>query len=163
MINLKFRIKLKQAIHYSSIYEQFEKYFKDNKLALLIVESIFPKNSESSLEDLIIYETTSLLTDDNYCCDRCYPFDHTVMRALNGPVKNKRIARNGKIPYILSGCTAILVHEPCTMCSMALLHSRIDGVIYMNSNIEYGAMGSICFLHSMDSLNHRFPVFEISQ
>ena len=110
-------------------------------------------------ETLIIHESESSQVGCNELTNLNYPFDHVVINSLISESKNKRLKRNGKVPYLLSGCLAILSHEPCTMCSMALLHSRIDAVIYINSNKVSGSLGSKCFLNSMSALNHRFPVY----
>ena len=143
---------------------QFEPVFLENEKSLLIAESVLTNNDYEYIKTLIVYESgpASILCDHS---EQSYPFDHVIINALTSTacMKNKRITRNGKIPYLLSGCIAILSHEPCTMCSMALLHSRIDAVIFYNSNKCSGALGSNCHLHSMDSLNHRFPVYKIAK
>lgn len=145
------------------MFRHFESHFLKNNLSLLIIESIILEGGDQeSMEEFIIYESKST----NMACSQpklSYPFDHCVLSALSGCTKNKRISRNNRIPYLLSGCIAILSHEPCTMCSMALLHSRIDAVIFYNYNNDSGALGSNCFLHSMESLNHHFPVYTLDK
>ena len=42
---------------------------------------------------------------------------------------------------------------------MALVHSRIDAVVYLMESSETGALGSLCNLHLNKNLNHNFPVF----
>lgn len=143
----------------SKLFSNFSSHFAENKLSLLIVEATEENNTESSLES-IIYESS---TTEIVCNERghSYPFDHFVLKSLNGPQKNKRVTSSGKVPYLLSGCIAILSHEPCVMCAMALLHSRIEAVVYFARNKVSGALGSNCFLHSIDSLNHHFPVYTV--
>lgn len=126
----------------------------------MIVEAADNFIDSEVVEDHIIYENSCTEIRCN-TPERSYPFDHYVLQSLSSAAKNRRIPRNDKIPYLLSGCVAILSHEPCTMCSMALLHSRIDSIIYFNRCDTSGALGSLCFLHSMDSLNHRFPVYRV--
>jgi len=60
--------------------------------------------------------------------------------------------------YLCTGCIAFVTHEPCVMCSMALLHSRISCVVYSKKNTEFGGLGSQAKLHTMDKLNHTFQV-----
>lgn len=143
-------MKIKQLTEHSNLFSRFREYFLVNDLSLLIVED--------TEEGLIVHESSK----NKIICNQSghsYPFDHFLLNSLSSPPKNKRITRNGKVPYLLSGCVAILSYEPCIMCAMALLHSRIDAVVYFERNEMAGALGSNCFLHSMDSLNHHFPVY----
>jgi tRNA-specific adenosine deaminase 3 len=64
------------------------------------------------------------------------------------------------IEYLCTGCTAILVREPCIMCSMALLHSRIACVIYAIPNESQGGLGSRFSIHCETRLNHHFHVYK---
>jgi tRNA(Arg) A34 adenosine deaminase TadA len=65
--------------------------------------------------------------------------------------------------YLLNGCSIYLTHEPCIMCSMALLHSRISNVFYLNKNENFGSLGSIYKLHTLKKTNHRFNVYHLQQ
>lgn len=49
------------------------------------------------------------------------------------------------------------------MCAMALLHSRISNVFYLNQNQQMGALGSIYKLHTLKKTNHRFNVYHLEQ
>jgi tRNA-specific adenosine deaminase 3 len=61
--------------------------------------------------------------------------------------------------YLCSQFDAYLTIEPCSMCSMALLHSRIGRVIYGSSNPLLGGLGGKFFIHTEKSLNHHFEVY----
>ncbi|EKX72742.1 conserved hypothetical protein [Theileria equi strain WA] len=61
--------------------------------------------------------------------------------------------------YLCTGCEVYLSHEPCCMCGMALLHSRISKVTYGFKNKSFGCFGSVFNLHNMAQLNHRFRAF----
>ncbi|SOV16184.1 cytidine deaminase, putative [Plasmodium gaboni] len=62
--------------------------------------------------------------------------------------------------YLCTNFYAFLSHEPCYMCAMALLHSRIKCVIFDKQNINNGALMSQEKLHCIKSLNHHFKVFK---
>ncbi|KAI9189281.1 tRNA-specific adenosine deaminase subunit tad3 [Blastocladiella emersonii ATCC 22665] len=58
--------------------------------------------------------------------------------------------------YLCAGLVMVLTHEPCIMCSMALLHSRVDGVVYGVASPATGGMGSLIKVHTERALNHKF-------
>eukprot|EP00918_Siedleckia_nematoides_P051355 GHVU01112448.1.p3 GENE.GHVU01112448.1~~GHVU01112448.1.p3 ORF type:complete len:180 (-),score=11.89 GHVU01112448.1:1588-2127(-) len=64
--------------------------------------------------------------------------------------------------YLCTGYTAVLYREPCVMCSMALLHSRIAAVAYRYRNGREGGLASFSRLHLVPGLNHSFNVLECS-
>jgi len=64
--------------------------------------------------------------------------------------------------YLCTALDAYLTHEPCAMCAMALLHSRIRRVFYLTPDETQGALGSVHALHCHESLNHHFAVFKLA-
>ena len=58
-----------------------------------------------------------------------------------------------------AGCDAYVVVEPCAMCAMALVHSRVRRVIYALPSPAQGALGSRYRLHTERALNHHFAVY----
>jgi hypothetical protein len=73
-----------------------------------------------------------------------------------------RAANELDIPYLLTGCTVFLTHEPCIMCAMALTHSRVARVVYAlpNAYNDGGCGGRPHRLQLEPSLNHRFVAIE---
>ncbi|GJP42634.1 hypothetical protein CLOM_g2178 [Closterium sp. NIES-68] len=64
-------------------------------------------------------------------------------------------------PYLCTGFDAFLLHEPCIMCAMALVHQRVRRVFYALPSPNGGALGSCWRLHGVKSLNHHYEVFRV--
>ncbi len=63
-----------------------------------------------------------------------------------------------KVPYVCTGCDLYITHEPCCMCAMALVHSRIRRVFYSVPTPSFGGLSSTR-IHEEKSLNHHYKVF----
>lgn len=62
-------------------------------------------------------------------------------------------------PYLCTGYWVFLLMEPCPMCAMALLHSRVAMIFYGAVNQNRGVLGSRAVLHTVPGLNHRYRVW----
>lgn len=60
--------------------------------------------------------------------------------------------------YRLRGCTLYVTLEPCAMCAMALMHARLDRVVFGASDPKTGAAGSVVDLFGEPRLNHHCTV-----
>lgn len=69
--------------------------------------------------------------------------------------KEEVVARG---PYLCTNYDIYLSSECCTMCAMALVHSRI-GRVFFRAPTKYGAFLTQHHINSHPSLNHHFKVF----
>ena len=60
--------------------------------------------------------------------------------------------------YRLPGCTLYVTLEPCAMCAMALMHARLDRVVFAAADPKTGAAGSVVNLFLNSKLNHHTAV-----
>lgn len=75
--------------------------------------------------------------------------------------KQKECEDNAKKygPYLCTDYWAFLLMEPCPLCAMALLHSRVARIFYGTANRSVGVLGSKAVLHTVSGLNHRYRVW----
>ncbi|KAG6814268.1 hypothetical protein H0H92_015383 [Tricholoma furcatifolium] len=76
------------------------------------------------------------------------------------PVSDEREmdeVRNGS-NYLLTSLTVFTTHEPCIMCSMALIHSRVKEVVYLYPMPRTGGCGGAACLPTLKGVNHRFGI-----
>ena len=56
--------------------------------------------------------------------------------------------------YRLGGCELYVTLEPCAMCAGAIVHARLDRLIYAAADPKTGACGSVVDLFADSRLNH---------
>ena len=79
------------------------------------------------------------------------PSAHAEMLAL-------RAAAQNEANYRLPGSTLYVTLEPCTMCSGAILHARVDRVVYGAVDPKTGAAGSVLDVFSSKQINHQTTI-----
>ena len=62
--------------------------------------------------------------------------------------------------YRLEGCTLYVTLEPCAMCSGAMLHARLDHVVFGATDAKTGTAGSVLNLFANAQINHQTKVTE---
>ena len=60
--------------------------------------------------------------------------------------------------YRLDGCELFVTLEPCTMCSGAMLHARLQRVVFGAFDTKTGAAGSVINVFDQPQLNHQTQV-----
>lgn len=79
------------------------------------------------------------------------PTAHAEVRAL-------RAAAAHLANYRLAGCTLYVTLEPCAMCAGAILHARIERLVFGAPDPKTGACGSAIDLFADERLNHHTRV-----
>ncbi|MGB0081952.1 MAG: tRNA adenosine(34) deaminase TadA [Terracidiphilus sp.] len=57
--------------------------------------------------------------------------------------------------YRLTGCTLYVTLEPCAMCAGAMIHARIDRLVFAAVDPKAGACGSVLEVLNHPQLNHQ--------
>ena len=96
-------------------------------------------------EDAIIAEGT------NRPIGSCDPTAHAEMIALRAAGQRLR-------NYRLLGTTLYVTLEPCAMCASAMVHARVQRLVYGAPDPRVGAAGSIFNIVQHAALNHRLEV-----
>jgi tRNA(adenine34) deaminase len=79
------------------------------------------------------------------------PSAHAEMLALRAAAKTEE-------NYRLPGSTLYVTLEPCVMCAGAMLHARVDRVVYGAPDPKTGAAGSVLDVFSSKQINHQTKV-----
>jgi tRNA(adenine34) deaminase len=85
--------------------------------------------------------------------ERCDPSAHAEIAAL-------RDAARHQDNYRLPGATLVVTVEPCTMCAGALVHARIEQLVFGTREPRAGAVFSSAQVLDNPGLNHRVNVIE---
>lgn len=62
--------------------------------------------------------------------------------------------------YRLSGCTLYVTLEPCPMCAGALVHARIDRLVFGARDLRFGGVRTKFRIADSELLNHAVEVVE---
>jgi len=60
--------------------------------------------------------------------------------------------------YRLNGCTLYVTLEPCAMCAGAMIHARLDRLVFAAPDPKAGACGSVLAVLNHPRLNHEMRV-----
>lgn len=60
--------------------------------------------------------------------------------------------------YRLNGCTLFVTLEPCAMCAGAMIHARLDRLVFAAADPKAGACGSVLPVLNHPQLNHQTEI-----
>ena len=92
-----------------------------------------------------------------------------ISRGFNQPISNSdpsahaemmalRAAAHIESNYRLPGTTLYVTLEPCIMCAGAMLHARVERVVFGANDPKTGAAGSVLNVFSEKQINHQTQV-----
>jgi tRNA(adenine34) deaminase len=92
-----------------------------------------------------------------------------ISKAFNKPITNYdpsahaemlalRQAALAEKNYRLPGTTLYVTLEPCAMCVGAMLHARVDRIVFGAPDPKTGAAGSVVDLFAIKQINHQTSI-----
>ena len=89
-----------------------------------------------------------------------------ISKAFNQPISNHDPSAHAEMlalrdaalsaeNYRLPGTTLYVTLEPCIMCAGAMLHARVDRIVYGAADPKTGAAGSVLDVFSSKQINHQ--------
>tara|TARA_B100000900_G_scaffold400584_1_gene404386 strand:- start:2287 stop:2748 length:462 start_codon:yes stop_codon:yes gene_type:complete len=127
---------------HSSIYN--EKYMR-----LAIQQALLAfQDDEVPVGAVIVKDNQIISYGHNQCEYMQSPSRHAEIIAIESACKSLG-------NYRLIGCSMYVTLEPCHMCAMAIIHSRIKNVFYGAKEPKFGAIESVDTFFEKDFLNHR--------
>jgi tRNA(adenine34) deaminase len=100
---------------------------------------------------IVVYEGEILARGQNRVLRDVDPTAHAEMVAL-------RAAAAALGNYRLAGCTLYGTLEPCAMCAGAMIHARLDRLVFAAADPKAGACGSVLQVLNHPQLNHQMQV-----
>lgn len=105
-------------------------------------------NDEVPVGALIVYEGKCIAAACNAPIGLNDPTAHAEILAL-------RAAGQHLNNYRLTGATLYVTLEPCSMCAGAMIHARIERVVFATHDPRTGACGSVLNVLQTESFNHQ--------
>ena len=100
---------------------------------------------------VVVREGAILARGQNRVLRAVDPTAHAEMVAL-------RAAAAALGNYRLDGCTLFVTLEPCAMCAGAMIHARLDRLVFATADPKAGAAGSVLAVLNHPQLNHKMEV-----
>jgi tRNA(adenine34) deaminase len=119
--------------------------------AALAAARLAGEAGEVPIGAVVVFNGAIIARGENRVLRNLDPTAHAEIVAL-------RAAASAIGNYRLSGCTLYVTLEPCAMCAGAMIHARIDRLVYAASDPKAGACGSVLVVLNHPQLNHQMEV-----
>ncbi|MBV1777035.1 tRNA adenosine(34) deaminase TadA [Burkholderiaceae bacterium DAT-1] len=108
-------------------------------------------NGEVPVGAVLVYQNAVIATGSNAPILMNDPSAHAEMRALRSA---GQILQNYRMP----GCELYVTLEPCAMCAGAIMHARLERLVFAAPDPKTGVAGSVLNLFDLPTLNHHTRV-----
>jgi tRNA(adenine34) deaminase len=100
---------------------------------------------------VVLHDGEIIATGQNRVLRNLDPTAHAEIVAM-------RAAATALGNYRLPGCTLYVTLEPCAMCAGAMIHARLDRLVFAAADPKAGAAGSVLSVLNHPQLNHQMQV-----
>ena len=108
-------------------------------------------NGEVPIGAVAVHDGAIIATGQNRVLRDNDPTAHAEVVALR---RAAEVLKN----YRLNGITLYVTLEPCAMCAGAMIHARIDRLVYAAADPKAGAAGSVLSVLNHPRLNHQVQI-----
>ena len=119
--------------------------------AALVQARLAAAGGDVPIGAVVVYGGEIIAHAQNCVIRHVDPTAHAEMIAL-------RTAAQALGNYRLTGCTLYVTLEPCAMCAGAMIHARVDRLVYAAADPKAGACGSVLQVLNHPRLNHQIEV-----
>jgi tRNA(adenine34) deaminase len=119
--------------------------------AALAEARLAAESGEVPIGAVVVHEDTIIAQGQNRVLRDNDPTAHAEIAAL-------REAAKALGNYRLNGCTLYVTLEPCAMCAGAMIHARLDRLVFAAADPKAGACGSVLSVLNHPQLNHKMAV-----
>ncbi len=119
--------------------------------AALAQASLAGESGEVPIGAVVVHEGAIIAEGQNRVLRDLDPTAHAEVVAL-------RAAATALGNYRLNGCTLYATLEPCAMCAGAMIHARLDRLVFAAADPKAGAAGSVLAVLNHPQLNHQMQV-----
>ena len=123
----------------------------DAMQAALAEARLAAEAGEVPIGAVVVHEGAIIATGQNRVLRDVDPTAHAEIVAM-------RAAATVLGNYRLSGCTLFVTLEPCAMCAGAMIHARLDRLVFAAADPKAGAAGSVLSVLNHPQLNHKMHV-----
>jgi tRNA(adenine34) deaminase len=117
----------------------------------LVEARLAAEEGEVPIGAVVVHNCAIIARGQNRVLRDVDPTAHAEIVAL-------RAAAAALTNYRLSGCTLYVTLEPCAMCAGAMIHARIDRLVFAAADPKAGACGSVFSVLNHPQLNHQIQL-----
>lgn len=123
----------------------------DTMQAALAQARLAAEAGEVPIGAVVLHNGEIIATGQNRVLRDLDPTAHAEVVAM-------RAAATALGNYRLLGCTLYVTLEPCAMCAGAMIHARLDRLVFAAADPKAGAAGSVLSVLNHPQLNHQMQV-----